>query len=148
MAETTQGLSVLEWACERLANTQRIAAEKTGEDRIGWLIDQVYWQQIVAALSSLSASPEAQGWQPIATAPVGSWPNGPNDTRDPAYVEPPKLWLALEDGLQCVGYFDAYYAEGGNGYDGQPPWVEQFSGERIRPTYWMSRLPSPPEIPR
>jgi hypothetical protein len=76
-------------------------------------------------------------WQPIETAPKGSWPDGPNDTRHPDYVKPPRLWLCLKDGESCVGYFDAYYAEGGNGYDGGSPWVEKFSGERVTPTYWM-----------
>lgn len=89
-----------------------------------------------AALSGVPA--EMRGWQSIVTAPKGSWPDGPKDTTDPAYVEPPKLWLDLGDGLYCVGYFDAYYAEGGNGFDGAPPWVEQFSGERIRPHRWMT----------
>jgi hypothetical protein len=93
---------------------------------------------VLAALSREAERPAPpQGWQPIETAPTGSWPNGPNDTRDPAYIEPPHLWLMLDDGEQCVGYFDAYYAEGGNGYDGNPPWVERFSSERVRPTHWM-----------
>lgn len=84
-------------------------------------------------------------WQPIETAPKGSWPDGPQDTRDPAYVKPPHVWLLLQDGQRCVGYFDAYYAEGGNGYDGDPPWVEEFSGERVRPTHW-TELPDPPSV--
>ena len=47
----TLPLSVLEWARERLANTARIAAGKTGADRDdGWLEDQAYWREIVAAL--------------------------------------------------------------------------------------------------
>ena len=83
-------------------------------------------------------------WRDIATAPKGSWPDGPQDTRDPTYVPPPPLWLTLIGGARCVGYFDAYYAEGGNGYDGGSPWVEEFSGERVTPTHWML-LPAPPE---
>jgi hypothetical protein len=43
-------LGVLEWAQERLDNTTRIAATKTGEDRDGWLEDRSYWQMIVGAL--------------------------------------------------------------------------------------------------
>lgn len=43
-------LSVLEWSRERFANTLRLAASKTGEDRDGWLEDASYWQEIVARL--------------------------------------------------------------------------------------------------
>ena len=83
-------------------------------------------------------------WQPIENAPKGSWPDGPDDVTDSAYVAPPRLLLTLKDGLRCVGYFDAYYADGGEGHDGQPPWVDELSGERISPTHWMP-LPEPPK---
>jgi len=83
-------------------------------------------------------------WQPIETAPKGSWLTGPNDTRHPDYVKPPRLLLLLDDGEVCVGYADAYYtAERGSGYDGGSFWVEKFSGERVTPTHWMP-LPEPP----
>lgn len=81
-------------------------------------------------------------WQPIETATKGSWLEGPNNTRHPDYIKPPKLLLWTEDGPAC-GYADAYYAEGGSGYDGGSFWVETHSGERIRPTHWMP-LPAPP----
>lgn len=45
-------ISVLEWARERLANTYRLAAEKTGTDRDGWLEDAAYWREIVKALGT------------------------------------------------------------------------------------------------
>ena len=47
-------LSVLDWAKERLANSERLADEKVGADREGWLEDVHYWKQIVAALSRSS----------------------------------------------------------------------------------------------
>jgi hypothetical protein len=43
-------MTTLEWARERLANSERIAATKDGDDRAGWLDDAGYWQQIVVAL--------------------------------------------------------------------------------------------------
>lgn len=85
----------------------------------------------------------AEDWQPIETAPKGSWLAGPNDMRHPDYVQPPHLWLLLLDKQRCVGSADAYYAEGGNGYDGDSYWVEEFSGERVRPTHWMALPPAP-----
>jgi hypothetical protein len=91
---------------------------------------------------------KTEKWQPIETAPKGSWPDGPDDTRHPDYREPPRLLLALRDGELCVGYFDAYYAEGGNGYDGGPFWVECVSSERVRPTHWMLLPPAPKEDTR
>lgn len=45
-------LCVLEWARERLANTHRLAADKTGADRDGWLEDAAYWQVIVTELKA------------------------------------------------------------------------------------------------
>lgn len=88
---------------------------------------------------------EWQAWQPIDTAPKGSGADGPQDVRHPDYVEPPKLWLFLTDGEQCLGYWDWYYAEGGSGYDGGTAWVENLSGERVYPTHWtVVSLPSPP----
>jgi hypothetical protein len=47
-------LSTLDWARERLANTGRIAAEKTGDDRASWLEDEAYWLDIVAQLEGWS----------------------------------------------------------------------------------------------
>jgi hypothetical protein len=45
------GLTVEEWASERLANSLRIAATKFGEDRRSWLEDVAYWREIVRRLS-------------------------------------------------------------------------------------------------
>jgi len=97
----------------------------------------------VLALDCAIQALEAQQWRDITEAPKGTWLNGPNDTRHPDYVEPPKLWLLLKDGQRCVGYADAYYAEGGGGFDGGPYWVEQFSGERVTPVKWAA-IPAPP----
>lgn len=94
---------------------------------------------------ALALAAQPSGWQPISSAPKGSWLEGPNHTTDPNYVEPPRLWLLLDDGEPCVGYADAYYAEGGQGYDGGSYWVEKFSGERVNPTHWMLPLPASPE---
>jgi hypothetical protein len=46
-------LTVLEWAQERLANSLRIAALKSGTDREGWREDVDYWREIVSRLSLL-----------------------------------------------------------------------------------------------
>ena len=83
-------------------------------------------------------------WHLMDTAPRGSWPTGPDNVTEPAYIAPPRLLLLLDDGEQCVGRFDAYYAEGGDGFDGNPPWLEVVSGERIRPVAWTI-LPAPPK---
>jgi hypothetical protein len=50
MIASGEALSVVDWARERLANTRRIATEKTGDDIAGWLVDQAYWRAIVEAL--------------------------------------------------------------------------------------------------
>lgn len=46
-------LTVLEWSQERLANSERLAASKTGADRESWLEDVAYWRAIVKSLSEL-----------------------------------------------------------------------------------------------
>jgi len=48
-------LSVLAWAEERLANSLRLASEKTGADRTGWLEDASYWSPIITALKAFRA---------------------------------------------------------------------------------------------
>lgn len=50
-------LTAVAWARERLENTERIAATKTGADRGGWLEDATYWRMIVAALTREAATP-------------------------------------------------------------------------------------------
>jgi hypothetical protein len=83
-------------------------------------------------------------WKPIDTAPKGG---GAEDTRDPKWVEPPRIlaWSKAR-GLMIV-YWDWYYAERGNGYVvGRTAWVSE--GEALwqaeAPTHWMP-LPTPPE---
>ena len=100
------------------------------------------WADQLATALAEQPSPE-HAWQPILTAPTGSGPHGPDDTRHPDYVTPPAVLLTLSDGHCCVGYWDWYYAEGGTGDDGcSSAWVEQVSGERVTPTYWMLLPPS------
>lgn len=90
-------------------------------------------------------------WQTMDTAPRGGFPEGytgPNDTRNPAWVQPPRI-LALVDGQPMIVYWDAYYAEGGNGYDPRrTAWVNAGEGESLwtAPTHWMP-LPAPPRSP-
>jgi hypothetical protein len=85
-------------------------------------------------------------WQPIETAPKGG---GAEMTTDPAWVDPPRILLQFDKGEISVGYWDWYYAEGGDGYDPRYlAWIEPISGERLdehvgKPTHWMP-LPDPP----
>lgn len=84
-------------------------------------------------------------WQPIETAPRGSGEDGPHDTRDPAYIEPPTLLLWTQEGPR-VGYYDWYYHPGyGRGADPhESPWRCAEGGQAYRPTHWM-QLPEPPK---
>lgn len=86
-------------------------------------------------------------WQPIETAPRGSGENGPNDTRHPDYVEPPKLLLWTEEG-PVVGYYDWYYHEGyGNGTElGVSAWRDHNGERTYGATHWMP-LPEAPNVP-
>jgi uncharacterized coiled-coil DUF342 family protein len=52
---TAERLTTLQWAHERLANTERLAATKLGADRDGWLEDVGYWKEII---SIITAAPE------------------------------------------------------------------------------------------
>lgn len=78
-------------------------------------------------------------WKTIDTAPKGG---GADDVRDPKYVNPPRILLRFKEGDHSVGYWDWYYAEGGDGYAGGTAWIEPVSGERLEshygpPTHWM-----------
>jgi hypothetical protein len=92
----------------------------------------------------LGAAPARQEWQPIETAPRGSGEDGPMDTRDPAYIEPPTLLLWTQDGPR-VGYYDWYYHPGyGRGADPhESPWRCAEGGQAYGPTHWMP-LPAAP----
>jgi hypothetical protein len=84
-------------------------------------------------------------WIPVSEAPKGG---GAELVTDPEYIKPPKILLLFEGGVVSVGYWDAYYAEGGRGYEGGEAWIEPVSGERLDLNYdapigWMP-LPSPP----
>ena len=86
-------------------------------------------------------------WQPIATAPKGSGPDGPDDTTHPDYVKPPPLLLACAEGL-VVGRYEWYYHAGyGHGAEsGVSAWREPLSDEPIQdPTDWQPLPPSPTE---
>jgi hypothetical protein len=52
----------LDWLEERLANSMRLAREKAGEDRAGWVQDAAYYAKTLAILRTLSGTP--------ASAPV------------------------------------------------------------------------------
>ena len=53
MEMTQRELSTLQWARERLAHCERIAAEMTDDvERAGWLEDVEYWRDIVAILDA------------------------------------------------------------------------------------------------
>lgn len=97
-------------------------------------------------------SVEPSAWQPIETALKGGFPlgfTGDRVTTDPAWVEPPKILLLCRDGNVSIAYWDWYYAEGGNGFDGSgEAWVEPCSGDLLKRHYapavcWMP-LPNPP----
>lgn len=84
-------------------------------------------------------------WQSIETAPKGG---GADSTTNPAWVEPPRILLLFAHGMMSVGYWDWYYAEGGDGCTHGVAWVEPVSGELLKdhyglPTHWMP-LPDPP----
>lgn len=124
-------MTALEWSHERLANTLRIAAEKTGADRDGWLEDASYWQEIVSAI--------ARSWQPIDTAP-----------KDRAILLFAVTDVA-EDGTAlnwktAVGsYKETHDSELSQRY-GYSPWVWEgrpVYSYQAQPTHWMP-LPEPP----
>lgn len=48
------GLTVEQWAQERLDNCYELAAAKTGSDRQGWLDDAWYWNEILKDIRRLS----------------------------------------------------------------------------------------------
>lgn len=78
-------------------------------------------------------------WQPMDTAPKGG---GAKRTDDPKYIKPPQILLRFDAGSVSVGYWDWYYAEGGNGCTHGVAWVEPVSGEQLRdhlgvPIGWM-----------
>lgn len=56
----TPKLSLVEWLEERLANTQRIAASKTGAAREGWLEDGRYFTRAIQEIESLTKDVERQ----------------------------------------------------------------------------------------
>lgn len=69
-------------------------------------------------------------WQPIETAPLQDG----NKVRE--------ILLLFGNGKVSVGYWDAYYAEGGVGCTHGVAWIEPVSGEQLRDHYddpvgWM-----------
>lgn len=79
-------------------------------------------------------------WQPMETAPKGG---GAERVDDPAYVTPPRILLRFGTEAVSVAYWEAYYAEGGNGCTDGFAWVEPVSGEPLNicystePNGWM-----------
>jgi hypothetical protein len=47
----------LDWIEERLANSLRLADEKNGDDRAGWVQDAAYYAKTLAILRTLSGRP-------------------------------------------------------------------------------------------
>jgi hypothetical protein len=89
----------------------------------------------------------AGAWRPIDTATKGG---GAERIDDPAWVNPPEILLLFEGGEQCVGRWDLYYAEGGDGAweTNGIGWIEALTLEPVirhlsAPTHWMP-LPDPP----
>lgn len=82
-------------------------------------------------------------WRPIETAPKGG---GADRVDDPKWIAPPKILLYFPaEGAIEVGYWDWYYAEGGNGYEGCSAWCcGEYQPAAMgwdEPTHWMP-LPS------
>jgi len=80
----------------------------------------------------------------METAPKGG---GAELVTDPNWVATPKI-LLLFDGDVSVGYWDWYYADGGNGCTNGAAWIEPLSGDLLSlhydsPEAWQP-LPSPP----
>ncbi len=44
----------MDWLEEQLANSMRLAEEKTGDDRAGWIEDAAYYAKTLAILRTLS----------------------------------------------------------------------------------------------
>lgn len=129
MTETNAQMAArIEQAIERHASSKPDAEEKL----------------IIAALRAGAQALRAGQWQPIETAPKGSGWDGPQDTRHPDYVQPPRI-LGIVHGEPEVIYWDWYYAEGGSGYQpGQSAWVG--TDGNVVPTLWMP-LPALPPAP-
>lgn len=86
-------------------------------------------------------------WEPMETAPKGNGGHGGLVT-DPGYIEPPLVLLLFENGIQAVGKWDWYYAEGGNGCIDGCAWINDVCGEVLsqcygQPIAWRP-LPTPP----
>ena len=48
-------LALVDWLQERLDNSRRIAATKTGDDRNGWLEDALYFTEAIDRIADLEA---------------------------------------------------------------------------------------------
>lgn len=83
-----------------------------------------------AALAVAPAPVPVSAWSPMESAPKGSGLEVEFVT-DPAHIEAPKILLLFARGGISVGYWDWYYAPGGNGYEGGLAWIEPVSGERL-----------------
>jgi hypothetical protein len=71
-------------------------------------------------------------WNEINTAPKGG---GAELATDPNWVNPPVVILLYGDNIE-IGYWDWYYAKGGNGYiEGQKAWVRESDGRTLSDHY-------------
>ncbi len=62
-------------------------------------------------------------WKTMETAPKGG---GAESVTSINWIQPPKILLLFgeyHNSVVSVGYWDAYYAEGGRGYEGGLAWI-------------------------
>jgi len=83
----------------------------------------------------------------LQPSPVDAWRDISSAPRDvPCLLA---FSTDAEKPFVCMAYWDAYYAEGGSGYQGGDGWVIQNCGEEVRlhfsaePTHWQP-LPACP----
>lgn len=61
-------MELVDWLNERAANCRRIAADKRGADRTGWLEDEAYFRRAAAVVAAANKTPNAGAKRPAAEA--------------------------------------------------------------------------------
>lgn len=121
------GLTPLDWARERLANSERIAATKTGDDRESWHEDEAYWRAIVIALTALRTSPSVGERSKEVDQDGAAAPARTDRSLSPSTTEPlpdwPKYYASdiLQDGTIRRGR-EIMRAEFDANYGREPLW--------------------------